>query len=64
MDQGINGGTVSGVLQAHTGFKFVKEGFNKALQQRLGQVALISKYLPLQGSSQCLKRLTVILAAR
>ena len=28
MDQGINGRTVSGVLQAHTGFKFVKEGFN------------------------------------
>ena len=28
MDQGINGGTVSGVLQAHTGFNSVKEGFN------------------------------------
>ena len=25
MDQGINGGTVSGVLQAHTEFKFVKK---------------------------------------
>ena len=96
MDQGVDGGAVAGVLQAHAGLELVKEGFNhesfaqhhvvqqgqqvvlhgatnagdqvqaplpEALQQRLGQIAFISKDLPLQSSGHGLKRFAVISAA-
>ena len=94
--QDVDGGSVSGVLQAHAGLQLVKQGLNnesfaqqhfvqqgqqivlhvvanagdqvkaplpEALQQRLGQIAFISKDLPLQSSTQGLKRVAVVTAS-
>ena len=96
VDQGVDGGSVSGVLQAHAGLELVKEGFNnesfaqrhfvqhwhqvilhvaanagdqvkaplpESLQQRPGNMALISKDLPLQSSGHILKWFAVVTAA-
>ena len=96
MEEGVAGGSVSGVRQAHAGLKLVKEGFNnesfghqpfvqhgyevvlhvaanagdqvkaplpESLQQRLGNMALISKDLPLQSSGHILKRFAVVSAS-
>ena len=93
MDEGVDGGSVSGVLQAHAGLELVKEGFNnesfaqqhfvqqghqvvlhvaanagdqmkaplpESLQQPLGNMAFISKDLPLQSSGHGLKRFAVV----
>ena len=89
MDEGVDGGSVSAVLQAHAALELVKEGFNnesfaqqhfvqhghqvvlhvaanagdqvkaplpESLQQRLGNIAFISKDLPLQSSGHVLKQ--------
>ena len=96
VDQGVDGGAVAGVLQAHAGLQLVKEGLNnesfaqqhfvqqgyqvvlhvaanpgdqvkaplpESLQQRLGNIAFISKDLPLQSSGHILKRVAVVSAA-